>query len=134
MEMVSILQAVCPKDKKKSRNRVKTYLKCTYEAWNVIFLYAHCKTIVVEHILIWQKNSILQCKPRGQIGSSKTSHDGPSLDMQHNENDGVSPELLQECILEACCLPYAHSSHPLAGHHKKQSLLVLHNISQFVNR
>jgi len=51
MEMVSILQAVCPKDKKKSRNRVKTYSEHTYEAWGAIFLYADCKTIVVEHIL-----------------------------------------------------------------------------------
>jgi len=63
METVSIPQAVCPKEKK-GRNIVKTYSKCTYEVWNVIFLYTDCKTVVVEHIFIWQKNSILQCKPR----------------------------------------------------------------------
>jgi hypothetical protein len=133
MEIVSILQAAYPKDRK-SRNIVKTYSECAYEAWDVIFLYADCKTIVVEHVLIWQKNSILQCKPREQIGSSKTLRDSSSLNMQNKENDGVSPELLQECILEACYLPYGHSSHPLAGHHKKQSLLILHNIFQFVDR
>lgn len=72
MKIVSMLHRLCKKDKGKI---VNTYSKDSDEVWDVIFLYADCKTVVIKHILIGKKNSILQFKPRNQIGMNKMSHD-----------------------------------------------------------
>jgi hypothetical protein len=67
-KIVSKLHRSCTKEMRRKVS-INTYLEDCNEVWDVIFLYADCKTVVIKHILVGKKYSILQFKPRKQIGT-----------------------------------------------------------------